>query len=706
MTNPPRILVLSHSPYWLTSFSHQCVLLARYLQTRGFDVHYVGSGYHGEPVMFETFPLYPFVGAGSGDIKDSLVYLIQRLRPQVMISELVGGDELILDLCRVREQFSETFWVHLTLQARTPFEQKEIDLMQSIDSIHVESQAIYDVHQPKFSNLVCNPQGPLATLFQPLTAAKRQKVRQCLQINHNTFVVGSVFRNWNVKGIMELLETFSRFAFRKSDVLLYLHTNPNYQQGLDGFDLETIINTHSQRRKIRFTGLHKVGFQEVLHRYVYNVMDVHLLTTYGESWGFPTVEAGLCGVPSLVTDALSTGELLGSDRGWRIPVRHKLSYGYTEFFQADTSAAASMLEEAYCDAEQRIERGRRMNDHARVLFTFEAFCSRLLPDLEKGVEHGRYSPQINIGDASIPLTTKRRYRVEFILADPASSHQYGECVKSIEQSDQVDATILHHAPGEYEAFYGFVNHRMSCTEANFLVILTAPFSFATDLIVRCLRGLEQKDTYQIIGPAIIETDSKDPTERMDETLMNYLASRSGSSRSAAQVLPVKGGLTTTGFEAFAFPVDYIDYRFMIVKLRLGKTPVRLPFDSQASESDQAAFEYSRLLSTLGFQTLYAPHQHAIPMTAKSIEQTTTIRQDPAFKKHVRRLNKDTGYQQLLDQVGTTTQTWNELYSGSIDLRVLQTLYSTDNTISNDLNVAFDKAQGDFEIIERKLLEYD
>ena len=55
---------------------------------------------------------------------------------------------------------------------------------------------------------------------------------------------------------------------------------------------------------------------------VYNIMDVFTLSTSGEGFGVPIIEAMACGVPCVVTDYTTTNELLNKNGqcGIAVPV--------------------------------------------------------------------------------------------------------------------------------------------------------------------------------------------------------------------------------------------------------------------------------------------------------------------------------------------------------------------------------------------------
>ena len=123
------------------------------------------------------------------------------------------------------------------------------------------------------------------------------------------FVVGTVARNQPRKMLDRTFKAFKVFAEGKDDVVLFMHCDPNdISMVFDSFEL---IHRYGIQNKVMFSGVRYFrGFPYKEMNDVYNLMDVHFLTTSGEGFGVPTIEASACGVPSVVTDFTTTQELL------------------------------------------------------------------------------------------------------------------------------------------------------------------------------------------------------------------------------------------------------------------------------------------------------------------------------------------------------------------------------------------------------------
>ena len=68
------------------------------------------------------------------------------------------------------------------------------------------------------------------------------------------------------------------------------------------------------------------GFPVEMLNQIYNASDVYLSTTHGEGWGLTITEAMATKLPVVAPDNTSVPEILGDDRGWRVPSGHTPSH--------------------------------------------------------------------------------------------------------------------------------------------------------------------------------------------------------------------------------------------------------------------------------------------------------------------------------------------------------------------------------------------
>ena len=147
--------------------------------------------------------------------------------------------------------------------------------------------------------------------YFPLSKEDKEKLKAQWGLT-GKFVIGSVYRNQGRKMPDLLLKAFAKFAEGKDDVVLLLHTDPNDAAAV--FSTPAILGRLGIEHKVRFTGMNFFnGFTYKQMNDVYNAMDVFSLSTSGEGFGVPTIEAQACGVPVVVPDNTTGPELVMED---------------------------------------------------------------------------------------------------------------------------------------------------------------------------------------------------------------------------------------------------------------------------------------------------------------------------------------------------------------------------------------------------------
>jgi len=156
-------------------------------------------------------------------------------------------------------------------------------------------------------------------LFYPLEAEEKLRLKAQWGLQ-DRFVVGTVARNQPRKMLDRTFKAFKVFAEGKDDVVLFMHSDPNDISMV--FDARNLITRYGLQNKVLFSGVRYFrGFPYDKMNEVYNLMDVHLLTTSGEGFGVPTIEASACGVPSVATDFTTTKELLVDNGECGLPAK-------------------------------------------------------------------------------------------------------------------------------------------------------------------------------------------------------------------------------------------------------------------------------------------------------------------------------------------------------------------------------------------------
>lgn len=132
----------------------------------------------------------------------------------------------------------------------------------------------------------------------------------------DVFIVGMVAANHaDRKHIPEQFEAFNIFRHNvDEDALLYIHSQQKSKSGFDLYEIQKTIGIPEENILYASPELyHRIG-DRALNQF-YNVFDVMINCSRGESWGLTITEAISAGVPCVVTDFSSMPEQLGSEPG-------------------------------------------------------------------------------------------------------------------------------------------------------------------------------------------------------------------------------------------------------------------------------------------------------------------------------------------------------------------------------------------------------
>jgi len=123
------------------------------------------------------------------------------------------------------------------------------------------------------------------------------------------------------KGVMpsrkawgENILAFSIFAKDRPDALLYLHTEPRSQFGIDLVALVESAGVKSSQVQFAEPYQHRMGVDDKTMARIYTRSDVLLSATAGEGFGLPVLEAQGCGTRVVVSNFSAQPELVGD--GW------------------------------------------------------------------------------------------------------------------------------------------------------------------------------------------------------------------------------------------------------------------------------------------------------------------------------------------------------------------------------------------------------
>jgi len=179
------------------------------------------------------------------------------------------------------------------------------------------------------------------------------------------FIVGCVGRNTERKRFDRLMRAFSMFALDKDDVFLLIHSDPAdpypTAQGLEELRFRFRIQDKCCFSPLQTNFLFGCSVAELVK--LYNIFDVHALSTGGEGFGLPIAETMSCGVPNTVTGYSAPKELV-KGHGWLVDIDTYYYYSKYNIRRAlcDINHLAECLEEAYQDRKKLKMYGRKSRD--------------------------------------------------------------------------------------------------------------------------------------------------------------------------------------------------------------------------------------------------------------------------------------------------------------------------------------------------------
>jgi len=166
--------------------------------------------------------------------------------------------------------------------------------------------------------------------FFPLSPEEKKQAKSMIfPMLQDKFLITNVNRNQGRKDVSRSLMILKELRnMGVEDAFLYMHMQ---EKDFGGSILEMARALGLDPNKDftvpdpRQFGAHS-GFPIEFLNQIYNASDVYLTTTHGEGWGLSITEAMSTKTPVVAPDNTSVPEILGDDRGWRIPSGHTPSH--------------------------------------------------------------------------------------------------------------------------------------------------------------------------------------------------------------------------------------------------------------------------------------------------------------------------------------------------------------------------------------------
>lgn len=315
------ITILSDSPFICTGYSTQAKLISKYLSEKGHEVHFLANGHLGKTISYSRLE----------DGTEFNYKIYGRLNHQYfadIISEHLKKTKSDIFLILL-----DTFMLHG--DPKNP----QNGWFLKID--HSPAQAVFwyptdgggglpigcDLILKKCEKAVCMskfgqkqvndyyklntdyiPLGTELDRFKPYSKQEKELLKTKWGFK-DKFIVGSVARNQPRKMMDREIKAFKLFSEKVNNAVLLLHTDPN--DVATPFSLIHLVKRLNLENKVFFTGMNAFNaFDWAKMNEVYNLFDVFILTTSGEGFGIPIIEAEACEIPVLTSSYTTTAELV------------------------------------------------------------------------------------------------------------------------------------------------------------------------------------------------------------------------------------------------------------------------------------------------------------------------------------------------------------------------------------------------------------
>ena len=310
-----KVCILADSPFLPTGYSNQGKLLAKYLRKQGHEILYFAVAYNGTDISYSRLPdgtTFDFRIKGEMQhsyFMNSIERELKEWKADILIIIL---DTFMLYPAILTKDLSPAktiFWYPSDGGAGMPKGCEAV--LKKMDKAVAYSK--FSQKQVKDYYGIDTPYIPLGTepnRFYKLSNEEKNKLKAKYGLI-GKFVIGTVARNQPRKMLDRTFKAMYLIKDKIPNAVLFLHTDPN--DPAQSFNMFELIKQYNLENRVCFSGMqaHK-GFDWAQMNEVYNTMDIFFLSTSGEGWGIPIIEAMSCEIPVAVTDYTTTAEIVKS----------------------------------------------------------------------------------------------------------------------------------------------------------------------------------------------------------------------------------------------------------------------------------------------------------------------------------------------------------------------------------------------------------
>ena len=367
-----RILWISDSPTSPSGFGGVTAAVCRRLAERGHRVEILGWQTHGARAWWNGIPVHPVRRNEFG--ADVLLAYLMRLSPDFVVTL---GDvwwmSFLADAAIQRHlDQSGTRWaLYYPVDGADPNGRLPSGWVKALEATDVPiamSRFGAEVTARSGVTAACIPHGVDVAVFRP--PEDRLAAKRALGYD-GRFVVLSDARNQPRKLLPRTLDIVAAAARERDDILLHLHCDPEDDAAASELYAYRLLEDLEQRglaERTRFTANFRMlaggGLSEAQLAQLYAAADVHLLSSWGEGFGLPNLQAASAGVVPIAGAFAASRELV-EGHGYAIPAEASArdEFGLVRWFM-DRDLAASAIVALHDDPGLLSHRAARAREFA------------------------------------------------------------------------------------------------------------------------------------------------------------------------------------------------------------------------------------------------------------------------------------------------------------------------------------------------------
>ena len=205
--------------------------------------------------------------------------------------------------------------------------------------------------------------------------------------NHRKYTFLSVFEWGERKAPEVLLKAYSK-AFTKSDEVVLICKVINNDGSINIDEEIRKLNLPANGPEIIF--LYNTKFVDYDMATLYRSADCFVISTRGEGWGMPILEAMACGLPTIATAWSSQVDFFNESNGYPVDVEKlidaKAKCPYYEGFKWANPSEEHLIQRmryVYENQEAAREKGMKASEEVRTMWTWDKAAERMIQRLNE-----------------------------------------------------------------------------------------------------------------------------------------------------------------------------------------------------------------------------------------------------------------------------------------------------------------------------------